>query len=229
MKYRIVKDIDSLWPRVTYNIEKQERFLFWTWWSRNYLWSDYDSYYSYDNYDEALNHSRVLNGDKPRIEKVVVPGYHPAKEVSPICLNCGASVRALSDAQDIFVHVNTGMRQCICGPTTAEVDTKRVLRPVVSIDWSDLVASGLTPPGLTIEQMMKQINYCLKQGHVKKDDMVLLAEPGEETYIVLGVVAPSLRMSSKYNFKNTHLCFGKYEKQQSINSKEPSPMKKTKR
>jgi hypothetical protein len=99
----------------------------------------------------------------------------------------------------------------------------------VTIRKSDLVSKGLTPPGLTVGQMMKQINLCLKLGAVKKDDMVLLAEPGEKTYIVLSVAAPSLLMSSKYNFKNTHLCFGKYEKQQSINSKEPSPMKKSKR
>lgn len=71
-KYRLIESINNARSRDTkYIIEKRKRFLFWVWWSRDYLFDVMGCYYSY-NKDEMLNMLSILNGKKSWFETKVI-------------------------------------------------------------------------------------------------------------------------------------------------------------
>jgi len=70
MKYRLVKDTYSISKSVNFVIEKKRRFF--KGWSRNYLWSDYSSYYEFSNEKEALQYLDCLNGITPWISTEII-------------------------------------------------------------------------------------------------------------------------------------------------------------
>lgn len=72
-KYRLVKDTNNMCrpPNVDYVIEKRVRFLFWTWWSRDYLF-DVSGRYSTKDLHDAQNRLAILNGEKEWVSTEVL-------------------------------------------------------------------------------------------------------------------------------------------------------------
>ena len=72
-KYRLIEQINNAigGNNKTYVIEKNVRFLFWSWWSQNYLADVVSCYESYDKND-MLNMLDILNKKKKWIERRIV-------------------------------------------------------------------------------------------------------------------------------------------------------------
>jgi hypothetical protein len=72
-KYRLVKEVNNAAYVTDYVIEKRKKFLWFEWWSTNYLF-DIDGCYSFSesNEKEALNMLSILNGEKEWIHKTVI-------------------------------------------------------------------------------------------------------------------------------------------------------------
>lgn len=72
MKYRLIKQVNNAANGfTTYVIEKKVRFLFWTWWSRNYLF-DIDGCHEFTEEDKAINMLSILNKEKQWMVKHVI-------------------------------------------------------------------------------------------------------------------------------------------------------------
>lgn len=71
-KYRVVKETNNMSnpPFTAYVVEKHVRFLFWTWWSQNYLYDPY-GHYRASTEEEAQNTCAILNGEKEWVSRVV--------------------------------------------------------------------------------------------------------------------------------------------------------------
>ena len=72
-KYRLVESTNNaVGGNNLYIIEKRKRFLFWTWWSQDYLFDAvYCCYESYDK-DDMLNMLSILKGEKNWVDKKVI-------------------------------------------------------------------------------------------------------------------------------------------------------------
>jgi hypothetical protein len=73
-KYRLIESINNAvgGNNKKYIIEKRKRFLFWTWWSRDYLFAAvFCCYESYDKND-MLNMLSILRGEKNWTDTKVV-------------------------------------------------------------------------------------------------------------------------------------------------------------
>jgi len=72
-KYRLIEQTNNAvgGNNKTYVIEKNVRFLFWTWWSQNYLPDVISCYESY-NKNDMLNMLDILNKKKKWIERRIV-------------------------------------------------------------------------------------------------------------------------------------------------------------
>lgn len=72
-KYRLIESINNTvgGNNKKYIIEKQKRFLFWAWWSQNYLFDVQGCYESYDKND-MLNMLSILRGEKNWIDTKVI-------------------------------------------------------------------------------------------------------------------------------------------------------------
>ena len=73
-RYRVVEQINNALGgnNKKYIIEKHKRFLFWTWWSRDYL---FDAVYCcFESYDKAdmENMYEILIGNKKWAERTVI-------------------------------------------------------------------------------------------------------------------------------------------------------------
>ena len=75
-KYRLVETINhmSKTPITTYVIEKKKKFLFWSWWSDNYLWTFKGGNTCYILYtiEDAMNTLKILNGEKEQFERKII-------------------------------------------------------------------------------------------------------------------------------------------------------------
>lgn len=72
MKYRLIKKVNNAADGfITYIIEKRIRFLFWSWWSTNYLF-DVVGCYEFNKLQDALNMIDILNGKKVWYSKTVM-------------------------------------------------------------------------------------------------------------------------------------------------------------
>ncbi len=72
-KYRLIQSINNAvgGNNKKYIIEKRRRFLFWTWWSQNYLFDVEGCYESY-NKEHMLNMLNILRGEKNWCDKEVI-------------------------------------------------------------------------------------------------------------------------------------------------------------
>jgi len=72
-KYRLIEQTNNAvgGNNKTYVIEKNVRFLFWTWWSQNYLPDVVGCYESYDK-NAMLNMLDILNKKKKWIERRII-------------------------------------------------------------------------------------------------------------------------------------------------------------
>lgn len=70
MKYRLVKETNTLNNDVEFIIEKKRRIF--GGWSRNYLWSDYGTYHSFSSEKEAKKYLDRLNGITPWYKTEIV-------------------------------------------------------------------------------------------------------------------------------------------------------------
>ena len=72
-KYRLVQKTNNAFikPYVTYEIEKLRKFLFWKWWSNNYL-HDVEGSYTFHKIDEAKNFLSILNKEKQWVDKKII-------------------------------------------------------------------------------------------------------------------------------------------------------------
>lgn len=72
-KYRLVKKTNNAFikPYVTYEIEKFRKFLFWKWWSTDYL-HDVEGSYTFNKVDDAKNFLSILNKEKQCVSKKVI-------------------------------------------------------------------------------------------------------------------------------------------------------------
>ena len=70
-KYRLIESINNVTGSRTYIIEKRRRFLFWTWWSQDYLF-DVQGRYDSCNKDDMLNMLSILNGELKWTEAKVI-------------------------------------------------------------------------------------------------------------------------------------------------------------
>lgn len=72
-KYRLIESINNAvgGNNKKYIIEKRKRFLFWEWWSQDYLFDVQGCYDSYDKND-MLNMLSILRGEKNWIDTKVI-------------------------------------------------------------------------------------------------------------------------------------------------------------
>jgi len=74
-KYRLIESINNAvgGNNKKYIIEKRKRFLFWTWWSQDYLFDGF-GYCCYESYDknDMLNMLSILRGEKNWIDTKIV-------------------------------------------------------------------------------------------------------------------------------------------------------------
>ena len=72
-KYRLIESINNAvgGNNKKYIIEKQKRFLFWSWWTQNYLFDVQGCYESYDKND-MLNMLSILRGEKNWLDTKVI-------------------------------------------------------------------------------------------------------------------------------------------------------------
>ncbi len=72
-KYRLIESINNAvgGNNKKYIIEKRKRFLFWTWWSQDYLFNIQGCHESYDK-DDMLNMLSILRGEKNWTDKKVI-------------------------------------------------------------------------------------------------------------------------------------------------------------
>ena len=72
-KYRLIESINNAvgGNNKKYIIEKRKRFLFWTWWSQDYLFNIQGCHESYDK-DDMLNMLSILRGEKNWIDTKIV-------------------------------------------------------------------------------------------------------------------------------------------------------------
>jgi|18_taG_2_1085343.scaffolds.fasta_scaffold203762_1 hypothetical protein len=70
-KYRLISQVNNACnpPYELYIIEKRKRFLFWTWWSQDYLFDRVYCCYEYHSLEEAKNMMEILTGRKKWIVK----------------------------------------------------------------------------------------------------------------------------------------------------------------
>jgi hypothetical protein len=73
-RYRLVEYKNNFTNITSYIIEKRKRFLFWEWWSINYLWTCayMDSNYNSFNRADMERKLKVLNGELEHTEKRVI-------------------------------------------------------------------------------------------------------------------------------------------------------------
>lgn len=72
-KYRLIEKTNNAFvePYVTYEIEKFKKFLFWSWWSTNYL-PDVETSYTFNDLEDAKNFCSILNKEKNWIDRKVI-------------------------------------------------------------------------------------------------------------------------------------------------------------
>jgi len=72
-EYRLVESINNAvgGNNKKYIIEKRKRFLFWTWWSQDYLFDVQGCYESY-NKEDMLNMLSILRGEKNWTDKKII-------------------------------------------------------------------------------------------------------------------------------------------------------------
>lgn len=71
--YRLVESINNAvgGNNKKYIIEKRKRFLFWAWWSQDYLFDVQGCYESY-NKEDMLNMLSILRGEKNWTDKKII-------------------------------------------------------------------------------------------------------------------------------------------------------------
>lgn len=69
-KYRLIEKTNNAFirPHVTYEIEKRVKFLWFKWWSTEYL-HDVEGSYTFNRLDEAKNFLSILNKEKKWVDK----------------------------------------------------------------------------------------------------------------------------------------------------------------
>lgn len=73
VNYRLVESINNAvgGNNKKYIIEKRKRFLFWAWWSQDYLFDVQGCYESY-NKEDMLNMLSILRGEKNWTDKKII-------------------------------------------------------------------------------------------------------------------------------------------------------------
>lgn len=72
-RYRLIKKTNNAFkkPYVTYEIEKLKKFLFWEWWSDDYL-HDVEGSYTFSDLEDAKNFLSILNKEKQWVSKEII-------------------------------------------------------------------------------------------------------------------------------------------------------------
>lgn len=71
IKFRLIERVNNMTspPFKSYVIQKRKIFLFWSWWSENYLFSDEYTCYKFYKKRQAVNMMDILTGKKKMFEE----------------------------------------------------------------------------------------------------------------------------------------------------------------